>query len=387
MNKPMIVVRSLYYLSFVNPWRGSKLETYIVKLYLTALLMSLGVVASLIFLIDFVDISKSLGVRGDLNSFSVLMLVLLRSPNTILILLPFVFLSASLVTFVSLNRRSELIAMRASGVSAWRFIMPSAGLSFFLGLTTITVFNPLASVLGGNYDRMKASIEQADLKMDQTLFLRQGDENELGERKQVVIRAGAYSAIAAQLKDVSFWVYSIGENDIPVFLERIDAKEAYLRNGYWQLKNAYDAVAGEQAKFYDVLTIPSSLKPDKAFRRLVTPESSPFWRLPSIIAQTEASGFTSTDYRLKLHQLLATPLLFAAMAALGAVFSLRLMRLGGIARLIIYGSGLGFLIFFISQILSSMGKAQVIPVELAGWAPALLALLSAASLLVYTEDG
>ena len=63
------------------------------------------------------------------------------------------------------------------------------------------------------------------------------------------------------------------------------------------------------------------------------------------------------------------------------------MRLGGMARLVISGVSLGFIIFFINQIMLSMGKAEVIPVELAGWAPSFLALLAALSLLVYKEDG
>lgn len=63
------------------------------------------------------------------------------------------------------------------------------------------------------------------------------------------------------------------------------------------------------------------------------------------------------------------------------------MRLGGMTQLAVSGVSLGFVIFFVNQLFGSMGKADLIPSFLAGWTPAVLALLTAMTLLVYTEDG
>jgi lipopolysaccharide export system permease protein len=374
-------------LGYLNPWRKSRLESYVMFKCLRGTLMATGVVSLLIFLIDFVEISKSTNSRGSLTSFELLQLMLMKSPNTILVLLPFAFLAGSITAFVALNRSSELIAMRAAGISAWRFVMPATLMSFIFGLATIFLFNPLASMLGDRYERQRAIIEESVVNPEDAIYLRQGDDKGDGNRTQIVIRAASQAATPNTLKDVTFWVYAIGKRQTPEFVERIDALEAKLRPGFWQLKNAHSARAGEPSRFYDVLTLSSNLNPTKAFRHTVSAQSTPFWKLPAMIAQTDASGFTSTEYRLKLHQLLSTPFMFAAMAALGAVFSLRLTRLGGLARLAIYGVSLGFAIFFVNQMLGAMGKAEVIPTSLAGWAPAFIALLSAMTLLVYTEDG
>ena len=106
-----------------------------------------------------------------------------------------------------------------------------------------------------------------------------------------------------------------------------------------------------------------------------------------MIARTEAAGFSAVSYRLQWQQLLATPLMYAAMAILAAAFSLRLQRLGGLAALAGAGVGLGFLFFFLGQLCQALGRAQVAPVALAAWAPASLALLAGVTLLLYTEDG
>ena len=107
----------------------------------------------------------------------------------------------------------------------------------------------------------------------------------------------------------------------------VDAEDAVLRPGNWQLHNAWEANPGHPALYYDNLSISSTLDPQHAFRKYVSSQSVPFWQLPGLIHRNSIAGSPTTSYRLKLHQLLSTPLMFAAMSMLGAVFSLRLMRL------------------------------------------------------------
>ena len=374
-------------LIYLNPWRKSRLETYILQTCISAFVSALMIVAALIFLIEYVGISKTLGAKADVSGLSVIGLMLEKSPGSILVLLPFAFLFGALFAFVNLNRRSELIAMRAAGVSAWRFVMPAAVMAFAFGLLTIGVLNPVASLLNDHYERVTSRLDQADTpaqgQANGAIYLRQGDG-----KQQIVIRATSQDNVIGHLKGVTFWIYDIDAKETPVFRKRIDAQEATLRPGYWQLRDAQEAtVTGPATAPYDVLTMPSNLDPQKAFKKYASTQSVPFWRLPGLIHQNRISGFSTALYELKLHQLLSTPLMFAAMTALGAVFSLRLMRLGGVTGLVISGISLGFVIFFVNQLFSSMGKAGVIPIFMAGWSPAILAMLAATTLIVYTEDG
>ncbi len=112
-----------------------------------------------------------------------------------------------------------------------------------------------------------------------------------------------------------------------------------------------------------------------------------FWTLPTAIARIEEAGFSAVNYRLRLQQLLAAPVLFAAMSTLAAAFSLRMTRLGGLAGLAGAGVACGFAVFFVEQLSSSLAKAEVVPPFAAAWLPPILALLSAFTLLFYTEDG
>ena len=364
-------------------WRLTRIERYVLSRTLWAVAGALGIIASVIMLIDFVEVSRNAPPNVETSVIQTLGLTLMKSPNVILLLLPFAFLFGVLAAFVNFNRRSELVAMRAAGISAWRFIFPAAGAAFAIGLVTIVALSPAASWLDGLYSRASARLGSEITAGEPTdTWLRQGDG-----QTQVVIHARSRRSPGDRLQDVSMFVYTADDEGRLEFSRRIEAREAVLKRGFWQLTDAREAGAGEQAVTYRTLSIPSTLDPATAYEKFAEPRAVPFWALPGTIRRIESAGFTATAYRLRFQQLLAIPVLFAAMSILGAAFSLRLMRLGGLAMLATSGVALGFLFFFFNELCSALGKAEIIPPFVAGWTPPLLAILSAFTLLSYTEDG
>ncbi len=369
----------------VLPWlRLGQIERYVLVQQARSLGIALGVIAALIMLIDFVEISRGVGSDVDLSGARIFGLMLLKSPQVIIQLLPFVFLFGTLAAFVGLNRRSELIAMRAAGVSAWRFVLPAAGAALLFGLITVTALGPLAASADGLFqrERTRLSGSAAGVEALPTVWIREGDDT-----RQMVIRAERQDRSNARLLDVTFFIYTNDAEGMRTFSERIDADSASLSNGSWRLVNAVGAEIGQRAVRYATLDLPSSLADEEAFERFARPQATSFWSLPAQIDRIEAAGFSSTAYRLRLQQLLATPLMFAAMSILAAAFSLRLMRLGDLARMSVAAVVLGFGFFFVNQAASAFGSAEVIPPWLAAWLPPLLTALAAFTLLFYTEDG
>lgn len=364
--------------------RLGQIERYVLVQQARSLGVALGVIAALIMLIDFVEISRGVGSDVDLSGVRILGLMLLKSPQVIIQLLPFVFLFGTLAAFVGLNRRSELIAMRAAGVSAWRFVLPAAGAALVFGVVTVAALGPMAASADGLFQRERARLSgsAAGAEASPTVWIREGDDT-----RQMVIRAERQDRSSARLLDVTFFIYTNDEKGMRTFSERIDADTASLSNGSWRLVNAVGAEIGQRAVRYATLDLPSSLADEEAFERFARPQSTSFWSLPAQIDRVEAAGFSSTAYRLRLQQLLATPLMFAAMSILAAAFSLRLMRLGDLARMSVAAVVLGFGFFFVNQAASAFGSAEVIPPWLAAWLPPLLTALAAFTLLFYTEDG
>jgi len=363
--------------------RALRIERYVLAQTLGGVGATAAILGAVVVLVNFVELSTRLGGRVEASFLTELGLTLLKSPSVMLQLLPFVFLFGVLAAFVNLNRRGELVAIRAAGISAWRFILPAAAAAFAIGVTTLAVLNPLSAAMDAAFEQARAAILPAAAPRSRRIWLRQGDAH-----TQVIIGAAARTGEGGvQLKDTSLFVYTLDSNGTPRFSRRIEAAQARLMKGYWRLTEALDATPGARAAHYDVLTIPTNLDDRTALERFASPESMSVWTLPGAVRRIEEAGFPAASYRLRLHQLLATPLLFAAMSILAASFSLRLTRLGGLAGLAGAGAISGFAFFFFDELCGSLAKAGAMPPSLAAWTPPILALLSAFTLLFNTEDG
>jgi lipopolysaccharide export system permease protein len=364
--------------------RRGRIERYVLTQQLKSLGVALAVIAALVMLIDFVEVSRGLNSDGELSGFKVLSLVGVKSPAVIVQLLPFVFLFGTLGAYVSLNRRSELIAMRAAGISAWRFVLPAAACAFVLGIASVAVIGPLAAAGDAHWQSERSRINNygKDNTAAAPVWLREGDD-----ARQMIIRGASQNRANGQLLGASFFIYTTTDDGKRRFSERIDAETATLNAGRWRLTNAVGGQSGQRAVQYATMDLPSNLANEEAFQQFARPQSLSIWQLPQQIGRINSAGFASTSYDLRLQQLLATPLMFAAMSILAAAFSLRLMRLGDMARMAVSAVVLGFAFYFVNQFSAAMGSAEVVPPFVAAWLPAILTALAAITLLIYTEDG
>lgn len=365
--------------------RLTRIESYVLRQTLIGVAASFAILATIIALVDFVELSRSVGARVEISFDRTLLLTALNAPALILSLLPFAFLFGVLGAFVSLNRRSELVAMRAAGVSAWRFIFPAAAAALAIGVLTVTLVNPVTSMMNAEFEKQRDVLRGAFLPPSgKDTWIRQGDA-----QTQIVIHARAHNLDRGvlRLEGVSLFISTPNRAHGLQFSRRIEAAEARLMPGYWLLAGAREATPGAEALSYDSLSIPSDLSTRAALERFASPKAVSFWGLTQAISATEQAGFSATGYRLELQEQLARPLLFAAMSILAAAFSLRLVRLGGLAALAGSGVALGFVLFFFNEFCRVLGSNGAIPPFAAAWTPPLLALLSGFTLLCYTEDG
>lgn len=366
----------------MSAWR---IQGYVLGRTLAGVTAAFIILTAVIMLIDLVELSRTLSGKTELSFIELLFLDSLKSPAVILMLTPFVFLFGVMAAFVSLGRRGELVAMRAAGLSAWIFLAPAAAASFLIGVVAVTALNPAAAALNGRFEDRRAALAQgASDRPGGDIWLRQGDD-----REQIVIHARAHDTAdqTVRLTGVSLFVQSVRNDGALAFSRRIEAAHALLLPGYWRLTDVREAAPGSGATRSEETLVPSTLDHRSAMEKFASPSAIAFWDLPSTIRSARLAGYSPAPYRLRLQQLLATPLMFTAMAVLAGAFSLRFMRLGDFARLAAVGVALGFGVFFLNQFCGALGSNGEIPAELAAWAPPFLALLTGVTLLCFTEDG
>ncbi len=366
----------------------SGLGRYLLIRAFTGFGIALAAVAASILLVDVVEQLRTIGARTDLSLWEALGLTALKTPMLIEQTLPFVVLAGTMIAMIQLNRRSELIAMRASGVSAWRFLAPTAAAAMAVGLAATTLLNPIGARLYERYEAIKARMEGSgdgpNAVTRNGVWLRQGDG-----AMQTVIHAEGIAPNSTTLNDVTFFFFEVdGQDGALRFVNRINAREALLRpSSMWELRDMVESRPGAPAKTEQVISIPTTLEANALFDTFVTPGALSFWRLPAFIETARKAGLAPVRYELKHQGLLALPLLLAAMATLGAVFSLRLHRLGGLAGYMMMGIGAGFLLYFASQLAAAFAITEVVPPVVAAWSPPLTGFFAALAILSFVEDG
>jgi lipopolysaccharide export system permease protein len=362
----------------------SRLGRYMFAQTMIGIGLTLAGVAAAVLLVDIVEQLRTVGARAQLSLVTAFYLTMLKTPQLLEATLPFVVLVGSMIALTRLNRRSEIVAIRASGISPWRFLAPTAAAAALIGVFSTTVLNPVAATLYSRYEEESARIqggEQATISQS-GIWLRQGDENQ-----QIVIHADTVNTRTASLTNATLTFFEVTDKNGLKFARRMTAERADLRNGFWQLTGVRDAAVGQPVAQYPHLALRTPLKPTALFDRFVSPSTLSFWRLPDHITQAHQAGVTAVRYELELHTLIAAPALLAAMAALAAVFSLRLQRLGGVAQLAGIGIACGFVLYFTARLVGAFALAELTPPPLAAWAPPIAGFFSAMAILSYLEDG
>ena len=358
------------------------LSFYIGRQLLIGIAVVFAVMVALTFTFDLVELLRRAATRDDISFRAILEMSLLKLPNLALKLIPFAALFGTMLTLARLTRSQELVAARAAGVSVWQFLAPGLVLAALIGVLDITLMNPIAAAMAGRYEQLEGKYYHGRTSLlavsDTGLWLRQADAT-----GQSVVHALRVSNQGRELYDVIIFLYRGTDR----FIGRIDARDAKLDKGYWDLDGALLTGPNEPARYLPHYRIKTSLTLNQIQDSFASPDSLSFWQLPGFISTLEAAGFSGLRHRLHWETILATPLLLTAMMLIAATFSLRLTRQGGTGLLLAGGVATGFLLYFLSDVVVALGLAGTIPVVLAAWTPAGVCTLLGLATLLHLEDG
>ena len=132
------------------------LSRYIGKRFLYSFFGIYAGLLLMIYLVDAIQLIRDLSKHGNLAMGRLLEMTALHLPQTGLDLMPFAILIAAVFTFWRLTRTSELIVVRATGVSAWQFLCAPIMIGLALAVLKIGILNPIGAVMIGRYERMEA---------------------------------------------------------------------------------------------------------------------------------------------------------------------------------------------------------------------------------------
>lgn len=358
------------------------LRLYVGKRFLFAILGAFAVCCALIYMIDMVELLRMSRKATSLSMAGLLWIGLLRLPAFTEILLAFAVMVGSIGALLSLNRKSELIVMRAGGMSVWQFLAPGLFVVLLLGIAAVTVYNPMAALARAESERLIG----IHFGQEASLLASSGGENWLrqdGAEGQSIITAGSSANQGLSLSGVTIYQYSREGR----FVERIDAERANLGNGVWELVNATVTRPGEIAVQHSRYSVSTYLTRERVSDALGSEISISFWQLPKLIELAERAGLSAARYRMQYAMLASRPALLLTMVVLAATVSLRSFRSGGIQTMVLTGmvGGIGF--FLLTEVSRQIGLAGLVAPTTAVWTPICLAVSVSLSVLLHQEDG
>ncbi len=363
------------------------LHFYIARRFLRAFLIVLAVFISILLPIDLAeqirrvsDVENALGAAFQLS--------LLNLPGLLYGMLPLFVMIATLFLFLGLARTSELVVVRSSGRSALRQTLSPVVTAILIGIIGITVINPIVAATERQYENRISAFRTGEVRTlsvsSEGLWLRQGST-----QGQTVIRASIANGNGTVLNQATFFVYDINGDVV----ERIDAEEARLTRGAWELIGVKRwPLSGSdnpeaEAQTLGSYSLPSTLTVEQIRDSFGRPETVPIYELPRFISDLNRAGFAALTHRVWFQMELSNPLMLAAMVLIGAGFTMRHTRFGRTGIMVLSAILLGFGVFFVRNFAQVLGESAQLPIILVAWAPPLAAILLALGLLLHWEDG
>ena len=337
----------------------------------------------LIFFVDFIEMLRRAGnYSGDVPALLLAWMTLLRLPSFSELVLPFAVLIGTIGIFLMLSRSSELVVLRAAGISVWQFMLPAMIVAFLLGVGFVLLYNPIAALARGEAERLYAAAFERGESLLKTknagAWLRED-----GADGPSVLHAVEVLNQGLDLKGVTVFQYDREHG----LTERIEANRALLKDGRWELDDAWVSAVGQQPAFYQRYLLSTYLTPTQVRDSLGTVFSISFWDLPNFIQIAEKAGLPATQYRVQYQLLLSRPFLLITMVLIAATCSLRGFRFGNVQINAVFGLAAGFAFFVFAEISRNFAMAGLTSAVAAAWVPVIVAASLALTVLLYKEDG
>jgi lipopolysaccharide export system permease protein len=305
--------------------------------------------------------------------------VTLRTPQLIARFLPYSVLLATIVTLVGLNQNSEVISMKAAGLSAHQVLAP-------LILTAI-----LVATVSFVFNERVVTRATATLKAWQN-----ADYGPLpkasGVRSNVYLRDGPNILMAASVvgegpRMVMTGVSWFRRDETGMVTEQVRSPRATFAAPGWRLEAPVRfEVKTTTTQRLPSLVVAKGLAPEQVAISSVDGEAQDIFTLARSIDELRAAGRRTSELDGEWWHKLSGPLSSVLMPLLGAVAAFGLARSGQVLIRAIIGMALGFAYFVLDNAALAMGNFGGYPPLVAAWAPFLLFALIGETVLIRTEE-
>ncbi|HEY0114969.1 MAG TPA: LPS export ABC transporter permease LptG [Allosphingosinicella sp.] len=362
----------------LNFFPSRRLAWYLARSFLKS---GLGVLCGLVVVLMMLDL---LGESGEIlaqpgnGEAELWRYVGLRIPQLIQRFLPFALLLGTLVTLASMNQNSEIISMKAAGISAHQIIAPLIATSLLIAAANFwfneRIVTRSTAALNAWEDVKYGNVPPAT-GTQTNIWIREGDD-------LIFARQVSGEGPETRLQGVTIYDRSGG-----TLTGILNAESGRYANPGWELTGTrrFDVDAGTMVEA-PRLRVAESVDPIQFTLAAVDPNEQDFWQLRRSIDELERAGRSIRSAESNWWHKLSGPLSSMLMPLLAAIAAFGLARSGQLFLRAVTGMGLGFSYFIADNFALAMGNFGAYPPTLAAWGPFFLFLLIGETVLLRTEE-
>ncbi|WP_423143128.1 LPS export ABC transporter permease LptG [Parablastomonas sp. CN1-191] len=358
---------------------SAALTKYLARLFVVRIAAVLVMLVLILQMLDLLSESgKILAVPGN-GQAQLLHYVSMRVPQLIARFLPYSVLLATILTLVTLNQNSEVVSMKAAGMSAHQVLAPLMLTAAAIALVNFAFNERIVTRASASLKAWQA-VDYAKIppvsQVRTNVYLRDGNN---------ILSAARLSGTGARavMDDVTYF-----ERDANAMVVRqTRSPHATFANPGWKLDAPVSfTVATAQRAPLAPEVVARGVTPAQVAISAVDADGEDFMTLRASIAAMKAAGRRTAELEGKLWHKLSGPLSAALMPLLGAVAAFGLARSGQVLIRAVIGMALGFAYFVVDNAALAMGNFGAYPPIVAAWAPFVLFALIGETVLIRTEE-
>ena len=362
------------------------LDEYVLREFLSMLFLVLAGFVMLMLVFTFFELIGDI-LRNHIPLTTVGAYLINLTPSMIYLISPLAVLIAVLVTFGVLNRNSEIIAMKATGISLYRLVVPIVSIAAILSLCLFLFDEFYLPQANRRQEALRSTIKgrppQTFLHPEHNWIFGQPRPGEPG-------RIFYYQFFDPDRKE--FANLSVFEFDPSTFsiTRRIFAARVFWDDDSdtWVFQHGWERdLDGANVKHYQEFKSTSFAEiheePGYFVKENRQSQEMNFGQLESYIRDLSQSGFDTMRLRVALWHKLAYPLIAVVMAVLAIPFALSMGRRGSLTGIAV-AIAVALAYWVIDGLFGAMGNVNYLPAPLAAWSADVLFGLVGGYLLLRT---
>ena len=344
-----------------------KYQIYIAKILMKNLIFISLVFLGLSFILNFFEELKffenyKVGLKYPI------FLTFLNSPSILFELFPFIFLISVKFFYINLNDKNELNIFKNYGINNLNILTLLSASALLCGTFILLVFYTLSSNLKNHYLNLKNKFSS------ENEYLAVVNENGLWIKEEIkgysnIIHAKKFNK--NKIENITITQSNIKNAEVKI----ITAENADISGKNWTLNSVVVIEKMAENKKFKEIQYNSSFDGEIISNLFSNLNSMNIYQLNLLLSSYAKIGYSTTDVKVHLNRLYSLPIFYLLMTILGLLIMMKLKFINSKFFIIIIGTIVSVLIYYINYFSSLFGSNETIPIMMSIWLPHLILFL------------